>query len=407
MNLTIRRLIQIILLQCFIYSFLTEWITNYVDNTKINFYLELLVFSFLFLPLSLLLLLKKSKSVYEISIKNVIPFAIFFLILPFFHVLILFKYEIFSRRIGTENIAFIFGDMNSVDKFIMKIYDLSQFIFLISSYYILKKNLFFKGRILLKYALILNLTYLLIFTAFNGRSTFLILFITIIIIDGMFLSITKRAKKIFFLLSIIMFLVVSVIRYLPLFVLNTSSTETTEVFKNEILFRVNCSKFFNEVYEKSKQKGLLFGKTMYNPFLSIQALLGDEDSKEKIKSAETGSKQYILTEYLGNSNKDDCSCVVVDSYVNFGISGIVLLFLIYLIWILLMNYFFRKKILQSYHFCFLITAISSLILYEVDGLSLLTSLLKFIPIYFIFFLFNPFYLTKVNYDKQEKNPILL
>jgi hypothetical protein len=204
-----------------------------------------------------------------------------------------------------------------------------------------------------------------------------------------------------------MFLIVSVIRYLPLFVLNTSSTETTEVLKNEILFRVNCSKFFNEVYEKSKQKGLLFGKTMYNPFLSIQALLGDEDSKEKIKSAETGSKQYILTEYLGNSNKDDCSCVVVDSYVNFGIAGIVLLFLIYLFWILLMNYFFRKKILQSYHFCFIITAISSLLLYEVDGLSLLTSLLKFIPIYFIFFLFNPFYLTKINYDKKEKNPILL
>ena len=71
MNLTIRRLIQIILLQCFIYSFLTEWITNYVDNTKINFYLELIVFSFLFLPLSILLLLKKSKSIYEISIKNV------------------------------------------------------------------------------------------------------------------------------------------------------------------------------------------------------------------------------------------------------------------------------------------------------------------------------------------------
>lgn len=401
MNLTLRRLIQLILLQCFIYSFLTEWITAYIENTNINFYLEFLILAFLFLPLSTLLLLKKTNVKYIIQVNNVIPFAIIFLILPFLHVSILLKYEIFSRRIGTENIALAYGDMNSIDKFIMKIYDLSQFIFLISSYYILKASTKFNGRYFLRIVIFINLIYLLIFTAFNGRSTFLILIITLLVTDGLFLSISNRTRKLFLTLSVVIFLIVSIIRYMPLFIINSGMSDTNDIVKNEILFRVNCSKLFNEVYEKSKQKGLLLGKTMINPLLSLQAILGDEESKEKIRNAETGSKQYILSEYLQKSNKDDCSCVVVDSYVNFGFPGIFLLLIIYITWIIIMLQFFRKKILQSYHFCFILIIISSLILYEVDGLSLIFGIIKFLPVFLLFFILNPFRLIKVKIGEQE------
>ena len=395
MNLTLRRLIKLILLQCFIYSFLTEWITAYIEDTSINFYLEFLIFVFLFLPLSLLLLLNKSNVKYLVEVKNVIPFAIIFLVLPFLHVSILFKYDIFSRRIGTENIAMAYGDMNSIDKFIMKIYDLSQFIFIISTFYILKSRKRFNGRLLLKFVFLINIIYLLIFTAFNGRSTFLILIITLLVIDGLFLSISKKTKNLFLAISVIIFMIVSLIRYMPLIILNSGMSETTDILKNEMLFRVNCSKLFNEVYEKSKQKGLLLGKTMINPLLSFQAMLGDEKSKEKIRNAETGSKQYILNEYLQKSNKDDCSCVVVDSYVNFGFAGIFLLLIIYVSWIVLMLQFFKRKILQSYHFCIILIIISSLLLYEVDGLSLIFGIIKFLPIFILFYFLNPFRLIKV------------
>lgn len=401
MNLTLRRLVQLILLQCFIYSFLTEWITAYIENTNINFYLEFLILAFLFLPLSTLLLLKKTNVKYLIQINNVIPFAIIFLVLPFLHVSILLKYEIFSRRIGTENIALAYGDMNSIDKFIMKIYDLSQFIFLISSFYILKASTKFNGRYFLRLVFFINLIYLLIFTAFNGRSTFLILIITLLVTDGLFLSISNRTRKLFLTLSFVIFLIVSIIRYMPLIIINSGMSDTNDIVKNEILFRVNCSKLFNEVYEKSKQKGLLLGKTMINPLLSLQAMLGDEESKEKIRNAETGSKQYILSEYLQKSNKDDCSCVVVDSYVNFGFPGIFLLLIIYITWIIIMLQFFRRKILQSYHFCFILTIISSLILYEVDGLSLIFGIIKFLPVFLLFFILNPFRLIKVKIGEQE------
>jgi hypothetical protein len=394
MNLTLRRLVILILLQSFIYSFLTEWITAYIDNISVNFYLEILIFAFLFLPLSSLLLLKKINVKYVIQVRNVIPFAIIFLILPCLHVSILFKYDIFSRRIGTENIAIAYGNMNSIDKFVMKIYDLSQFIFIISSYYILKTNSKFNGRLLLKLVLIVNLIYLLIFTAFNGRSTFLILIITLLVIDGLFLSISKKTRNYFLTLSVFIFLIVSLIRYMPLIIINSGEIETSDIVKNEILYRVNCSKLFNEVYEKSKQKGLLLGKTMLNPLLSFQAMLGDEDSKEKIRNAETGSKQYILSEYLQKSNKDDCSCVVVDSYVNFGVTGIFLLLCIYISWIVLMLKLFKRKVLQSYHFCFILIIISSLLLYEVDGLSLIFGIIKYLPIFLLFFILNPFSLIK-------------
>ena len=136
----LKRLLFLLLLQIFVYSFFTEWSVYFIDGVSINFFLEFIVFLFLFLPLFTINLIKKKEINYEFKINNVIPFLIFYLLLPITHFLILIKYEIFNRRIGTEAIALIYGDMNGLDKLIMKIYDFGQFPFIIISFFTLNSD---------------------------------------------------------------------------------------------------------------------------------------------------------------------------------------------------------------------------------------------------------------------------
>ena len=61
-----------------------------------------------------------------------------------------YKYDIFNRRIGTENIALIYGDMAGLDKFFMKLYDTTQYFFIIVGFYILKSKVNFRYKLLFK-----------------------------------------------------------------------------------------------------------------------------------------------------------------------------------------------------------------------------------------------------------------
>ena len=177
MPVLIKRLLSFILFQIFIYSFLTEWSISSFDNIPINIYLELIVFIFLFLPLLSLNLIKSKKIHYDFKINNVFPFIIFYLILPIVHFLILIKHEIFNRRIGTEIIALVYGDMNGIDKFLMRIYDFSQFPYLIISLLTLKYVKKFKYRALFKLVFFLNFVYIVIFSLFNSRASLVVFFI--------------------------------------------------------------------------------------------------------------------------------------------------------------------------------------------------------------------------------------
>lgn len=398
MNLLLRRLIKIILLQIFIYSFLTEWIINFVDGSPINFYLEAIVLIFLVFPISLLLLIKETTARYEIELRNINLLLLLFFTLPILHLFVLFKYDIFNRRIGTENLALIFGEMGFIDKAIMRVYDLSQSIFLVVGFFVLKLNTQFKKRGLFKAMYYINLVYAVIFALFNGRSALLVLMLLIITTDGLFVLISSKIKRIFVFFAIISFVAVSAIRYLPLIIIGYNN-DFKEVLKNEILYRVNCTKLFNEVYVMSKHKGFLYGETIISPFISIQALLGDVDAKDKIQTANTGSKQYLLETYLGKDNKDDCSCAVVDSYANFAEFGIVFLLFIYLFWFYVIYWITKKKELKAYHICILISIVSSILLYEADGLSLLLNIVKYIPVFILFYFLNPFVMLKIEDEK--------
>jgi hypothetical protein len=101
MPILLKRLISIILFQIFIYSFFTEWSISILDNIPVNYFLEIIVFIFLFLPLFALKSIKQKIIKYEFKINNVLPFILFYVFLPIAHFLILIKYEIFNRRIGT------------------------------------------------------------------------------------------------------------------------------------------------------------------------------------------------------------------------------------------------------------------------------------------------------------------
>ena len=111
MNKFVVFFLKIFLIQIFIYSFLTEWILSFIDNKQINIVQEIEVFIFFFLPLFCTYYIFKTTSrgsFYTIEVKNPIPISIVFLILPVIYFSILFKYDILSRRIGTENIAIIY-----------------------------------------------------------------------------------------------------------------------------------------------------------------------------------------------------------------------------------------------------------------------------------------------------------
>lgn len=398
MPVLIKRLLSFILFQIFIYSFLTEWSISSFDNIPINIYLELIVFIFLFLPLLSLNLIKSKKIHYDFKINNVFPFIIFYLILPIVHFLILIKHEIFNRRIGTEIIALVYGDMNGIDKFLMRIYDFSQFPYLIISLLTLKYVKKFKYRALFKLVFFLNFVYIVIFSLFNSRASLVVFFILFYIIDGIFDLITKNTKKILLLIGISFFFIASAIRYIPQIIM--FDVEIKDIAKNEFLYRANCSKFFNEVYEATNYKGLLYGETISTPFLSLKAIFGSEVAKEKIRNAETGSKQFILSNFLHKDNKDDCSCAVVDSYVNFGFVGIILLSFIYIFWIYILHKLIHLHHLKTYHLLLIILITSSIMLYEIDGFSMLFSFVKFIPIVFLFYIFNPISLKRVIVEKK-------
>lgn len=393
MPILLKRLLSVILLQIFIYSFFTEWSISILDNIPINIILELIIFTFLFLPLLLLKLIKSKKINYEFKTNNVLPFLIFYIILPILHLLILIKYEIFNRRIGTETIALIYGDMNGLDKFIMRIYDFSQFSFIIICFLTLKYVKAFRYRNLFLFVFYINLFYIIIFALFNSRASLVVLLISLFIIDGLFNLISKKFKKILLIFGLFFFVLASAIRYIPQIVIFGSDFK--DIAKNEFLYRANCSIFFNEVYEATKYKGFLYGETITTPLLSIKAIFGSESAKNKIRYAETGSKQFILSNYLHKDNKDECSCAVVDTYVNFSFIGIIFLTLIYFFWIFIIYKLIHFNYMKTYHLVMIILLTSSIMLYEIDGFSLLFTFIKFIPIVLIFYILNPISLKRI------------
>jgi hypothetical protein len=393
MPLLLKRLIYILLTQIFIYSFFTEWSIAILDNLSVNFYLQIIVFIFLVIPLVCLTFLRVKTYKFEFEIKNVLPFILTYIFLPVVHFLILVKYEIFNRRIGTETIALVYGDMNGIDKFLMRIYDFSQFAYLIICFFILKYALSFRYRTTFKIVFYFNFAYITIFSLFNSRASLVVLFLLIFIIDGLFNSISKRAKKLFIILGLFFFVTASSIRYVPLLLI--ADVEVNDIFKNEFLLRANCSKFFNEVYDATKSKGLLYGETISTPFLSLRAIFGSESAKDKIRNAETGSKQYILSNFLYKDNKDDCSCAVVDSYANFGVFGIIILNVIYMFWMFFIFKIINFPIIKSYQLLLLIFITSSIMLYEIDGFSLLFSFVKITPVLILYYFLNPVILKRI------------
>lgn len=179
-------------------------------------------------------------------------------------------------------------------------------------------------------------------------------------------------------------------------ILLSSTIDFKDVIKNEFLFRANCTQFLNEVYTTSKYKGYLYGETVTTPLLTLKSILGDEKAKEKIRDADTGSKQYILSTYLGKDNKDECSCAVVDSFANFGFFGILILLFIYLFWIFIIYKIMHKKIINTFYFIFILSILSTILLYESDGLSLFFSIIKFSPAIILFSILNPLTIYKIN-----------
>jgi hypothetical protein len=393
----LRRIIIILLLQIFLYSFITEWFIVIFDGVDLNITMEIALFILLVIPLLYILNLKNSNLKYEIFIYNILPISLFFLILPIFHFSILYKYDIFNRRIGTENIALIFGDMGGLDKLIMKLYDTSQFFFIIIGFYILKANNKIKYKRIFTFTFIINIIYIVSLSISYSRSALMIFLILFYIVDGMFGFISKRIKHILLIIGITFFILVSLLRYVPMILLS-NSIDLKDVLKNEFLYRANCSQFLNEVYTASKFKGYLYGETFTTPFLTLKSILGDEKAKEKISDANTGSKQYILSNYLGKDNKDECSCVAVDSFVNFGFFGILILLFIYLFWIFLLKNILQKKIINIFYFTCILSILSSILLYEADGLSLIFAIVKFIPAIFLFTILNPLSIHKIQHN---------
>jgi oligosaccharide repeat unit polymerase len=398
MPILLKRLVYLLLIQILIYSFFTEWSIAILDNVSINYYLQFIVFVFLFIPLLSLTFFKTKTIKYDFKIKNVLPFLILYIFLPILHFLILIKYEIFNRRIGTQTIALVYGDMNGFDKFLMRIYDFSQFAFIIICYFTLKNLKSFKHRTLFKIVFYFNFAYIILFSLFNSRASLIVLFLLIFIIDGLFNHIAKRTKKILIIFGLLFFIIASSIRYIPLIIV--SDVDIKDILKNEFLYRANCSKFFNEVYDATNNKGLLYGETITTPFLSLKAIFGSEIAKEKIRNAETGSKQYILSNFLQKDNKDDCSCAVVDPYVNFGFTGIIILTLLYFFWIFVIYKLIHLHTIKTYQLALIIFLTSSIMLYEIDGFSLLFSFVKFVPVLFLYFILNPVILKRVNIEKQ-------
>ena len=381
MNKFVAFFLKLFLIQIFVYSFLSEWILSYIDNTQINITQEFIVFIFFFLPIFFVYYLfntSSKKSIYEIEVQYPLPISFVFLLLPIIYILILYKYDILTRRIGTENIAIIYGDMNSLDKLFMKLYDQSQYIYLLLAFYTIRLNRRFKFRFFFKFVFNLNLICLAIFSAFNSRTAVLFFVLLVFLFDTLFNSIKSNIKYKFLIIATFFFILVSSIRYAPLLYLNDNSI-IKEVAKNEILLRVNCTLLFKEVVDATTTKGYLWGKTMTNPLLSLFAIMGDESSKEKIRIAETGSKQYLLSYYLQKDNRDDCSCMVVDSFANFGVFGILFSCLLIVMWVLFIYYLGNIGTLTSLRFSLITIFVFSIFFYESDGLSLFFNFIKYLP----------------------------
>lgn len=397
MNKFVAFFLKLFLIQIFIYSFLTEWILSFIDNKQINIVQEIEVFLFFFLPLFFVYYLfnaSSRKSIYKIEVKHPLPISLVFLVLPIIYFTILYKYDILTRRIGTENIAIIYGDMNSLDKLFMKLYDQSQYIYLLLGFYTIRLNRKFKFRFFFKFVYALNLIFLAVFSVFNSRTAVLFFVLLVFLFDSLFNSIKSNVKYRFLIIATFFFILVSSVRYAPFFYLNDNSI-LKEVAKNEILYRVNCTVLFKEVAEATTTKGYLWGKTMTNPLLSLFALMGDESSKEKIRIAETGSKQYILSNYLQKDNRDDCSCMVVDSFANFGVFGILFSSLVIVMWVLVIYYLGNIETITSWRFSLIIIFIFSIFFYESDGLSLLFNFVKYLPGAILIAALNPVNIKRI------------
>ncbi len=368
-----------------------------IDKIEINLIQEIEIFLFFFFPIFIVYYLFKSKvntSKYKIELLNPLPISFIFLVLPIIYFFILYKYDILTRRIGTENIAIIFGDMNSLDKLFMKLYDQSQYIYLIIGFYTLRLNKKFKYRFFFKFVYSLNLLFLAVFSVFNSRTAVLFFVLLVFLFDTLFISIKTKIKYRFLLIASFFFILVSAVRYLPLFYLSDNSL-VQDVAKNEILYRVNCTVLLKEVVDATQSKGFLYGKTMTNPLLSFFALLGDESSKEKIRIAETGSKQYILSNFLQKNNKDDCSCMAVDSYANFGIFGILFSSLVIILWISVIYNLGNVSEISSWRISLIMIFIFSIFFYEADGLSLLFNFIKYLPGAILIAILKPIKLRRV------------
>lgn len=388
--------LKLFLFQIFIYSFLSEWILSYIDDTRINFLQEFEIFVFFFLPLLCAYFFFNSKlfkGSYKIEVKNPLSISIVFLLLPIIYFYILNKYDIVSRRIGTENIALLYADMNSLDKLFMKLYDQSQYIYLLICFYTLRQNRNFKFRNFFKFVFSLNIIFLGVLSVFNSRTAVLFFVLLVFLFDALFDCIKSKTKFRFLMIATFFFILVSGVRYAPLFFINDNSA-IENVAKSEILIRVNCTLLFKEVVDATSYKGFLYGKTMANPFLSLFAVLGDESSKEKIRIAETGSKQYILSNFLQKENKDDCSCMVVDSYANWGIFGILFSAILIVLWAFVIYYLGNFEVISSWRFSLIIILIISMFFYESDGLSLMFNFIKYLPGAGLIAILRPVYLKR-------------
>lgn len=394
--------LKLFLIQIFVYSFLSEWILSYIDNTRVNFLQEFEIFAFFFSPLLFAYFYFNSKSFkwdYKIQVNNPFAISVVFLILPIIYLFILNKYDIVSRRIGTENIALLYADMNSLDKLLMKIYDQSQYIYLILCFYTLRQNRAFKFRKFFKFVFSINIVFLGVLSVFNSRTAVLFFVLLVFLFDALFDCIKSNIKFRFLMIATFFFILVSLVRYAPLFFLDDNSA-VQNVAKSEILNRVNCTLLFKEVVDATNYKGFLYGKTMSNPFLSLFAVLGDESSKEKIRIAETGSKQYILSNYLQKDNKDDCSCMVVDSYANWGIFGILFSAMLIVMWAFVIYYLGTCDVISSWRFSLIIIVIMSMFFYESDGLSLMFNFIKYLPGALLIAILKPVYIKRSFIDGQ-------
>lgn len=396
----IRSYIFIIIIQILIYSFLSEYIINIIDeNNNVGWLTQTFILITFLLPLFFVYRLfeNKKKIKYDVVLnpKSIFRLSVIFLVLPFLAIYINFKYDIFIRRIGTENVALIFSNLDFWSKIILRTYELSLIFFLLIALMIVKFKTNGESYRFLTIVFIFNLIYFLVFSLLNSRGSIFYLLFMVFALDSWFNLFSKNAKNKLKYFAIFFFITVSIIRYVPLFFIGRGD-EINKVLVDETIYRLNCSENLNQVKTEVDKNGFLFGSSFQNPLTGFLAITGDEKAKTRIENANTGSKQYILQNVLVSDLRDCPSCIMIDGYANFGYLGFVFIFLFLLFWIFILYIFSLRKTLNSLSFTIILTIVYSTFPYELDGFALITPIFRFIPVFFIFVLINPLKLIKSN-----------